>query len=109
MASEGVAHRLSDFAEGLRGAGAREAAAQEGRYGSHRLYWKNATAEAVGEKHGVTDKELKQIAPRIKTLTKQMNDDRKAGKLRYRDLPYDEEMVDASIARSSIFATAATC
>ena len=59
------------------------------------LYWKNATAEAVGDEHGVTDKELRQIAPRIKTLTKQMNDERKAGKLRYRDLPYDEDMIDA--------------
>jgi len=60
-----------------------------------RLYYKNATAEAVGGKHGVTDKELKEIAPRIKDLTKQMNDERKAGKLKYRDLPCDEEMVDA--------------
>ena len=59
------------------------------------LYWKNAAAEAVGEKHGVTDKELKQIAPRIKSLTKQMNDERKAGKLRYRELPHDEDMLDA--------------
>jgi glucose-6-phosphate isomerase len=60
-----------------------------------RLYWKNATADAVGEKHGVTDKELKDIAPRIRELTRQMSEDRKAGKLKYRDLPYDEESVDA--------------
>lgn len=60
-----------------------------------RLYWKNATAEAVGEKHGVTDKELKQISPRIKELTRQMYEDRKAGKLKYRDLPYDDEMIDS--------------
>jgi glucose-6-phosphate isomerase len=59
------------------------------------LYWKNATADIVGEKHGVTEKELKQIAPRIKALHKQMAEERKAGKLRYRDLPYDEDMVDA--------------
>jgi glucose-6-phosphate isomerase len=59
------------------------------------LYYRNATAEAVGEAHGVSAKELKQIAPRIKTLTKQMAEERKAGKLRYRDLPYDEEMVDS--------------
>ena len=59
------------------------------------VYWKNATAEAVGEKHGVTDKELKQIAPRIKSLTKQMNDERKAGRLKDRDLPHDEDMLDA--------------
>jgi glucose-6-phosphate isomerase len=58
------------------------------------LYWKNATAEAVGEKHGVRDKELKQVAPRIKSLTRQFADERKAGKLRYRDLPHDEEMLD---------------
>jgi len=60
-----------------------------------RLYWKNATAEVVGEKHGVSEAELKQLAPRIKEITKQMADDRKAGHLRYRDLPYDEEMVDS--------------
>jgi glucose-6-phosphate isomerase len=59
------------------------------------LYWKNATAEAVGERHGVSDKDLRQIAPRIKAISKQMSDDRKAGKLPYRDLPYDEEMIDA--------------
>ena len=59
------------------------------------VYWKNATAEAVGEKHGVTDKELKQVAPAIKSLTKQMADERKAGKLRYRDLPGDEDMLDS--------------
>lgn len=59
------------------------------------LYWKNATAEAVGEKHGVSEKELKALAPRIKALTKQMADERKAGRLRYRDLPHDEDMVEA--------------
>jgi glucose-6-phosphate isomerase len=60
-----------------------------------RLYWKNATAEMVGDKHGVTSQELKQIAGPIKALTKQMADERKAGNLRYRDLPFDEEMVDS--------------
>lgn len=59
------------------------------------LYWKNATAEAVGEKHGVSEKELKELAPRIKDLTKQFADERKSGKVKYRDLPYDEEMLDA--------------
>src|SRR2546427_670369 len=27
------------------------------------LYWKNATADAVGEKHGVSDKDLKNVDP----------------------------------------------
>jgi glucose-6-phosphate isomerase len=59
------------------------------------LYWKNATADAVGEKHGVSDKDLKDLAPRIKQIHQQIGADRKAGKLRFRDLPYDEEMVAA--------------
>lgn len=59
------------------------------------LYWKNATAEMVGDKHGVSDKDLKAIAPRIKDLTKQFNDERKAGNKKYRDLPYDDDMIDA--------------
>lgn len=59
------------------------------------LYWKNATADAVGEKHGVSTKELKALAPRIKEITKEMADQRKAGKLRYRDLPYNQEMIDS--------------
>ena len=46
------------------------------------LYWKNATAEAVGDEHGVTEKEIKGFAPRVKALTKQMADERKAGKPR---------------------------
>jgi glucose-6-phosphate isomerase len=60
-----------------------------------RLYWKNATAEMVGDKHGVTNQELKQIAGPIKALTKQMADERKAGNLRFRDLPYDEDMIES--------------
>ena len=59
------------------------------------LYYKNATADAVGERNGVTEKELKDLSPRLKDLNKRMNDERKAGKLRYRDLPYDEDMMDA--------------
>ena len=59
------------------------------------LYWKNATADAVSDKHGVTDKDLKDLAPRIKQIHQQMTADRKAGKLRFRDLPYDDDMVGA--------------
>jgi len=59
------------------------------------LYWKNATADAVTDKHGVSEKDLKAIAPRIKDLTKQFNDERKAGNKKYRDLPYDDDMIDA--------------
>src|SRR5438105_4541019 len=59
------------------------------------LYWKNATADAVGAEHGVSQKELKQLAPRIRELARQQSEDRKAGKLKFRDLPYDEDMLAA--------------
>lgn len=59
------------------------------------LYFKNATAEAVGKSNGVTEQELNELAPRIKALTQQMNADRKAGRLVYRDLPYREEMLES--------------
>jgi glucose-6-phosphate isomerase len=61
------------------------------------VYWRNATAAAVGEQHGVTDRELAEVAPRLRELTRTMAAERKAGRaeLRYRDLPYDEEMSDA--------------
>jgi glucose-6-phosphate isomerase len=59
------------------------------------LYWKNATADAVGDKHGVSEKQLKQIAPRLKQIHQQMAAERKAGRLRFRDLPYDDDMTSA--------------
>ncbi len=59
------------------------------------LYWKNATAEAVGEKHGVSVKDLKGVAGRIREITKTMADERKAKRLRYRDLPFDQDMIDS--------------
>src|SRR2546423_12145430 len=59
------------------------------------LYWKNATADAVGDKHGVTEKELKDLAPRIRNIHNQIAADRKTGKLGFRDLPYDDDMVAA--------------
>src|SRR5205085_6869705 len=58
-------------------------------------YWRNATAEAVSDQHGVSERELKELAPRMRQLYDQQAADRKAGKLRFRDLPHDEDMVDA--------------
>jgi len=60
-----------------------------------KLYWKNATADAVGAEHGVSAQELDDIAPRIAELHEQFNVERKAGNKRYRDLPYDDEMLKA--------------
>jgi glucose-6-phosphate isomerase len=60
-----------------------------------KLYWKNATAQAVGDKHGVTDAELAALSEQMKKITEDMAAQRKAGKLRYRDLPYDQKMLKA--------------
>src|SRR4051794_32105439 len=59
------------------------------------VYYRNATAEAVGEKDGVAPKDLKGIAGKIKELSAQFATERKRGGLRFRDLPYDEEMVES--------------
>src|SRR2546421_7744080 len=58
------------------------------------LYYRNATTDAVGGEHGVSDSELKSIAPKIKSYTTQFASERKAGKLKFRDLPYDDDMID---------------
>jgi glucose-6-phosphate isomerase len=57
------------------------------------LYWRNAAADAVGAEHGVTDGDLNKLAPRIESIHDEMARQRKAGQLRYRDLPYDESML----------------
>lgn len=59
------------------------------------LYWKNATSQAVGTEHGVSEQELNEIAPRIAELHEKLTNQRKAGNKRYRDLPYDGDMVKA--------------
>jgi len=59
------------------------------------LYWKNATAEVVRAAHGVTRAELRSIAPTIRKITAKMAADRKAGGVRYRNLPHDQAMMDA--------------
>jgi glucose-6-phosphate isomerase len=59
------------------------------------LYWRNATADAVGSAHGVTDGDLKKLSPRIKSIHEEMKKQRKAGELRYRDLPYDDDMIQS--------------
>lgn len=57
------------------------------------LYWKNATADAVGEQHGVSARELDEIAPRVREIYQRLAEQRSAGKKRYRELPYEEAMI----------------
>jgi glucose-6-phosphate isomerase len=59
------------------------------------LYYRNAMSSAVGEKHGVSEKQLRALAPRVKKIHEYMQSERKAGRLRFRDLPQDEAMLEA--------------
>jgi glucose-6-phosphate isomerase len=58
-----------------------------------KLYYKNVTAEIIGDEHGITDAQLKNLAKKASTLISQLNKERKAGKTPYRDLPYNSETI----------------
>ena len=57
-----------------------------------KLYYKNVTAEVIGEEHGITDTQLKNLAEKTSPLIAQLNAERKAGKTPYRDLPFNKEI-----------------
>ncbi|MCK6455891.1 MAG: glucose-6-phosphate isomerase [Phycisphaerae bacterium] len=59
------------------------------------LYYRNALADAVGAEHGVASAELDRLAPRIAEIVERIEHERKAGKRRYRDLPFDARMLAA--------------
>jgi glucose-6-phosphate isomerase len=58
-----------------------------------KFYYKNVTAEAIGSEHGITKEQFDSLARKTEPLIKQLNADRKAGKVRYRDLPYQDDTV----------------
>jgi len=57
-----------------------------------KLYYKNATAEVIGAKHGITKTQIDKLADKTSNLLIKLNEQRKAGKTPYRDLPYNEKM-----------------
>jgi len=56
------------------------------------LYYKNVTAEVIGRKHGITEKQLEDLAKKTEPLIVKLNKERKAGKTPYRELPYSKEI-----------------
>jgi glucose-6-phosphate isomerase len=54
------------------------------------FYYKNVTAEVIGAEHGITASQFQELAQKTTPLIDQLNQQRKAGKTRYRDLPYHE-------------------
>jgi len=59
-----------------------------------RLYYKNVTAEVIGAEHGITSEQLKKLAEKTSPIITQLNQQRKAGKTPYRDLPFKIEIAE---------------
>ncbi len=57
-----------------------------------KLYYKNVTAEIIGEENGITPKQFEDLAKKTSPLIAQLNTERKAGKTPYRDLPFNKEI-----------------
>ncbi len=55
-----------------------------------KLYYKNVMADVIGDEHGITKSQFKQLAEKTIPLIKQVNDERKTGKTPYRELPYND-------------------
>jgi len=60
-----------------------------------RLYYKNVTAEVIGEKHGISAEQLKALAARTESLIVELNRQRAGGQTPYRDLPYSNRYPQA--------------
>ena len=56
-----------------------------------RLYYKNVTAEVIGDEHGITTAQLDDLAAETGPLISELNRQRATGQTPYRDLPYNEK------------------
>jgi len=56
-----------------------------------RLYYKNVTAEVIGDEHGISYNQFKELAQKTGPLISELNRQRAAGQTPYRDLPYNEK------------------
>ena len=56
-----------------------------------RLYWKNATAEAVGDTHGITERDMEALAPSLQATLAAVLQQCREGRLGYSALPGNAE------------------
>jgi len=59
------------------------------------LYWRNATAEAIGPEHGLTVEELQQVGPAITAAHAAVTEQCRSGRCGYASLPVKTEYRDA--------------
>ncbi|RKY14366.1 MAG: glucose-6-phosphate isomerase [Planctomycetota bacterium] len=55
------------------------------------LYYKNVSAKVIGDEHGITDEQFKELAKKTIPAIAECNKQRKEGVIPYRDLPYNED------------------
>ncbi len=67
------------------------------------VYWKNVLDSAVGAEHGLKETELDALTGRIARIVDDIEAQRKAGTLPYRDLPYREDLVQGVEAQTAVF------
>lgn len=61
--------------------------------GQVQFYYKNVTADVLGAEDGITRKQFDRMAGLVEPIIAKLEKQRKAGKIRYRDLPYKTETV----------------
>jgi len=57
-----------------------------------KLYYKNVTAEVIGEENGISSGRLQALAEQTSPLIQKLNTERKASQTPYRELPYNEKI-----------------
>ena len=55
------------------------------------LYYKNVSADVIGAEHGISKAQFEELAAKTTPVIAEVNKLRKANKMRYRDLPYNEQ------------------
>jgi len=57
-----------------------------------KLHYKNVMADVIGNEHGITPEQLKDLADKTSPLILRLNKERQDGKTPYRDLPYNSQI-----------------
>ncbi len=57
-----------------------------------KLHYKNVMADVIGNEHGITPEQLKDLADKTSPLIQQLNKERQDGETPYRDLPYNSRI-----------------
>jgi glucose-6-phosphate isomerase len=57
-----------------------------------RFYYKNVTAGVIGDENGISSEQFRKLAEKTSPLIFKLNEERKSGKIPYRDLPFNTKI-----------------